>query len=99
MRNLWNNTKYFRKATEDLGFDTGQSESPIIPIIVGESSLARRFSERLFEEGVFVLPIVYPVVARGMARIRTQMNAQLTKEDLDFAITALKTIGKELAII
>ena len=99
VRNLWDNTRYFRKAVQDLGFDTGLSQTPIIPVIVGESRLAKRLSARLYEEGVFALSIVYPMVARDQARIRTQMNAELTKEDLDFAIATLEKVGKELSII
>jgi len=84
---------------KDLGFNTGNSTTPITPVIVGESGRAKRLSARLFEEGVFALPIVYPMVARDKARIRTIMNAALTKEDLDFAIGAFEKIGKELEII
>jgi len=96
---LWHNTEYFRKAVQDLGFDTGQSETPIIPVIVGESSVAKKLSEGLFEEGVFAFPIVFPMVGRDEARIRTQMNSELTRKDLDFAIAALEKVGKELSII
>ncbi len=84
---------------KDLGFDIGNSTTPIIPVIVGESGVAKRLSARLFEEGIFALPIVFPMVARDKARIRTIMNAALTKEDLDFAIDAFEKIGKELHII
>jgi glycine C-acetyltransferase len=82
-----------------LGFDIGNSQTPITPVIVGESGKAKKLSARLFEEGVFALPIVYPMVARDKARIRTIMNAALKKEDLDFAIGAFEKIGKELKII
>ncbi len=99
VKRLWNNTQYFKEAVEDLGFNTGLSQTPIIPIIVGESNIARKLSTRLYEEGILALPIVYPMVARDQARIRTQMNAQLTKEDLDFAIETLEKVGKELTII
>ncbi len=99
VQNLWKNTEYFKKAMKDLGFDTGRSTTPITPIIVGESGVAKRLSTRLFEEGVFALPIVFPMVARDKARIRTIMNAALTKEDLDFAIGSFEKIGKELHII
>jgi len=99
VKNLWENTRYFKKTMKDLGFDIGNSKTPITPVIVGESGTAKRLSERLFEEGVFALPIVYPMVARDKARIRTMMNSTLTKEDLDFAIEAFKKIGKELHII
>jgi glycine C-acetyltransferase len=86
-------------AMKDLGFNTGRSETPITPIIVGESGVAKKLSARLFEEGVFALPIVFPMVARDKARIRTIMNAALTRKDLDFAIGAFEKIGKELDII
>jgi glycine C-acetyltransferase len=99
VRTLWDHTRYFKKAMKDLGFDIGRSETPITPVIVGESGVAKKLSSRLFEEGVFALPIVYPMVARDKARIRTIMNAALTRQDLDFAIEAFGKIGKELHII
>ncbi|MDE1854108.1 MAG: glycine C-acetyltransferase [Thaumarchaeota archaeon] len=99
VRNLWDNTTYFKKAMRDLGFDIGRSETPITPVMVGEVAKAKRLSSRLFELGVFALPIVYPVVAQGKARIRTIMNAALTEEDLDIAIGAFETAGKELEIL
>ena len=99
VQNLWKNTDYFKKAMKELGFDIGRSTTPITPVIVGESGVAKRLSTRLFEEGIFALPIVFPMVARDKARIRTIMNAALTKEDLDFAIGAFEKIGKELHII
>jgi len=99
VRTLWDHTRYFKKAMKDLGFNIGNSETPITPVIVGESSVAKRLSSRLFEEGLFALPIVFPMVARDKARIRTIMNAALTRKDLDFAIGAFEKIGKELHII
>jgi len=99
VQNLWENTRYFKKAMKDLGFNIGNSTTPITPVIVGESGVAKRLSSRLYEEGVFALPIIFPMVARDKARIRTIMNAALTKEDLDFAIRAFEKIGKELHII
>jgi glycine C-acetyltransferase len=96
---LWDNTRYFKGAMRDLGFDVGRSETPITPVMVGESGKAKRLSSRLFELGVFALPIVYPMVAQGKARIRTIMNAALTEEDLDFAIAAFEKAGRELGII
>ena len=99
VRMLWDHTRHFKKAMKDLGFNIGNSETPITPIIVGESGVAKKLSTRLFEEGVFALPIVFPMVARDKARIRTVMNAALTKQDLDFAIDAFEKIGKELHII
>jgi glycine C-acetyltransferase len=99
VKTLWDHTLYFKKAMKDLGFNIGNSETPITPIIVGESGLAKKLSTRLFEESVFALPIVFPMVARDKARIRTIMNASLTRKDLDFAINAFEKIGKELRII
>jgi len=99
VENLWKNRAYFIGAMSDLGFNTGMSETPIIPVMIGESDAAQKFSVRLFEEGVFALPIVYPMVARGTARIRVMMNAALTKDDLNGAITAFDKVGKELNII
>jgi glycine C-acetyltransferase len=99
VRTLWEHTRYFKKAMKDLGFNIGNSETPITPIIVGESGVAKKLSAKLFEEGIFALPIVFPMVARDKARIRTIMNAALTRKDLDFAINAFQKIGKELRII
>jgi len=99
VKTLWDHTRYFKKAMKDLGFNIGNSETPITPVIVGESGIAKKLSARLFEEGVFALPIVFPMVARDKARIRTIMNAALTRKDLDFAISAFEKIGKELHII
>ncbi|RLF31318.1 MAG: glycine C-acetyltransferase [Thermoplasmata archaeon] len=99
VKRLWDNTKYFKKELQNMGFDTGFSETPITPVIVGESSKAKELSDKLFEEGVFALPIVYPMVARDKARIRTMMNAGLTKEDLDFALEKFEKLGKQLKII
>jgi glycine C-acetyltransferase len=99
MQNLWENTRYFKKAMKDLGFDIGKSETPITPVMVGESGKTKKLSSRLYELGVFALPIVYPMVAQGKARIRTIMNAALAREDLDFAVGAFEKAGKELEII
>jgi glycine C-acetyltransferase len=99
VRSLWENTEYFRKGLGQTGFDTGNSQTPIIPVMMGESKTAKRFSARLFELGMFALPIVFPMVAKDKARIRTIMNAALTKADLDEALGAFEKIGKELGII
>jgi glycine C-acetyltransferase len=96
---LWRNTRHFKKVVEELGFDTGMSQTPIIPVIVGESSKAKRLSDMLYEEGIFVVPIVFPMVARDLARIRVQMNAKLSLEQLDHVIEAIEEIGKRLEII
>jgi glycine C-acetyltransferase len=99
VQTLWKHTGYFKKAMKDLGFNIGESQTPITPIIVGESGIAKKLSVRLFEESVFALPIVYPMVARDKARIRTIMNAALTQEDVDFAIGRFEKIGKDLRIL
>ncbi len=99
VQNLWKNTEYFKKAMKGLGFNIGNSTTPITPVIVGESGVAKKMSERLFDEGIFALPIVFPMVAKDKARIRTIMNAALKKDDLDFAIGAFGKIGKDLRVI
>jgi len=99
VKNLWDNTKYFKKELGSMGFDTGNSETPITPVIVGESSKAKELSNRLYDEGVFALPIVFPMVARDKARIRTMMNAGLSKEDLNVALEKFEKLGKKLNII
>ena len=99
VRNLWTNTDYFRKGVRSLGFDTGSSVTPIIPVMVGDSGAAKRFSSRLYELGVFALPIVFPMVSKDKARIRTIMNAALAREDLDASLSAFEKVGKELGLI
>ena len=96
---LWKNTHYFKKAVEDLGFNTGNSQTPIIPIIVGESQKAKALADRLYEDGVFVVPIVFPMVAKELSRIRVQMHAKLTVEQLDSVIGKIEKIGRDLEII
>jgi len=99
LRRLWENTRYFKEGLQKLGFDTGRSKTPITPVIVGQSSTARKMSEMLFEAGVFALPIVFPMVARDKARIRTIMNAGHTRGDLDFALATFEKTGKALGVI
>ena len=96
---LWENTRYFKKELQSLGFDTGISQTPITPVMVGESPKAKALSEMLFEQGVFALPIVFPMVAKDKARIRTMMNAELSREDLALALNAFEKAGKQLGII
>ena len=96
---LWKHTRRFKKEMRELGFDTGRSETPITPVIVGESGLAQKLSLRLYELGVFALPIVYPMVAKDKARIRTIMNAALTDDDVTTAIAAFTKAGRELHLI
>jgi glycine C-acetyltransferase len=99
VQRLWAHTRRFKSAMQALGFNTGHSATPITPIIVGESAVAKRLSARLFELGVFALPIVFPMVAKDKARIRTIMNAALTEEDVGFAINAFEKAGRELHLV
>lgn len=96
---LWENARYLKKGLNDLGFNTGKSETPITPVIAGEDKLAIELSKRLFEEGVFAQSIVFPTVPRGGARVRTIVTAAHTKEDLDEAIKAFEKVGRELSLI
>jgi len=96
---LWASTKRFKGELERLGFDTGRSETPITPVIVGDSEAAIRFSGRLFEAGVFATSVVYPTVALDEARLRTIVTAALSDEHLDRALEAFSTIGRELGLI
>jgi glycine C-acetyltransferase len=96
---LWANTRRFKAELSRLGFDTGASETPITPVMMGDSDVAGRFSGRLFEEGIFAQPVVYPTVALDKARIRTIVTAAHTDEMLDAALAAFDRVGRELALI
>ncbi|HTL03672.1 MAG TPA: glycine C-acetyltransferase [Vicinamibacterales bacterium] len=96
---LWNNTGFFKTGLHKLGFNTGLSESPITPVIVGDAALAMKLSDRLFAEGVFAQGIGFPTVARDKARVRTIVTATHTREDLQMALDAFKKVGKELGLI
>ncbi|MFW6153278.1 MAG: aminotransferase class I/II-fold pyridoxal phosphate-dependent enzyme, partial [Halobacteriota archaeon] len=96
---LWELREYFKGELESLGFDTGRSETPIVPVMVGDSKKAQELANRLFESGIFALAIVYPMVARGEARIRNQVNAGLTRDDLDEALRVYERVGRDLDLI
>src|SRR5438034_2513141 len=96
---LWENTRRFKAELARLGFDTGVSETPITPVMMGESAVASRFSERLFEESVFAQPVVYPTVALDGARIRTIVTAAHSEEMLDTALGAFDRVGHELGLV
>ncbi len=98
-KQLFGNAKYWRAGLEKLGFDLLPGEHPIIPVMLGEATLAQEMASRLFDQGVYVSGFFFPVVPRGQARIRTQMNAALTKGDLDRALAAFGKVGKELGVI
>ncbi len=96
---LWENTRHFKAGLGRLGFDTGASETPITPVIVGAGALAHRFSDRLFEEGVFAMGIGFPTVAEEKSRVRTIVTAEHTQDDLDTCLEVFERVGRELAII
>jgi len=96
---LWDNTRFFKAGLQALGFNTGMSESPITPVIVGDGARAMTLSDRLFAEGVFAQGIAFPTVARDKARVRTIVTATHTRDDLQFALDTFKKVGGELGII
>ena len=96
---LWDNARYFKGRLRDLGFDIGQSETPITPVIVGQGVLANKLSDRLFDEGVFAQGIGYPTVPEARSRVRTIVTAAHTRENLDTAIGTFEKVGRELGII
>src|SRR5688500_11374229 len=99
MERLWDNTRMFKAGLVRLGFNTGISESPITPVLAGDSATANRLSDRLFAEGVFAQAIGYPTVARDKARVRTIVTATHTREDLQYALDAFERVGRELGLI
>ena len=99
VRKLWENVEYIKEGFKKLGFDTGNSETPIIPVMLGDEEVAKEFSAKLYQEDVFATPIVFPMVAKGKARIRVIPSAGHTREDLDKALAAFEKIGKELQVI
>ncbi len=96
---LWKNAAFFKDGLKKLGFDTGASETPITPVIVGDTAKAQKFSARLFEEGVFALSICYPIVAKGRDRLRTIVSSGHTQKDLEFALEKFGKVGRELGIV
>ena len=96
---LWDNTHFFKAGLHSLGFDTGASESPITPVIVGDGVLAMKLSDRLFEEGVFAQGIGFPTVPRGKERVRTIVTATHTRDELQFALDCFRKVGMELGIL
>jgi glycine C-acetyltransferase len=96
---LWDNANYLKKGFTRLGFDIGHSETPITPVMLGDENLAKNFSLKLFENGVFATPIKYPMVALGKARIRVMPSASHSKKDLDFGLAAFQKVGKELKVL
>ena len=96
---LWDRTRFFKQGLTELGFDTGQSETPITPVIAGEETKAVELSRLLWEEGVFTPAIVFPTVAKGSARVRTIVTAEHTEDDLKEALEAFERVGRKLGLI
>lgn len=96
---LWENTRYFKEEMRSLGFDTGESATPITPVMLGEASLAQEFSRELFKAGVFGMSIGFPTVPRGKARIRVMISAAHEREDLDQGLEAFASVGRGLGVI
>jgi len=96
---LWDNAKYFKAEMKKLGFDTGVSETPITPVMLGEAPLAQQFSRELFDAGVFAMSIGFPTVAKGKARIRVMISASHDRDDLGQGLEAFAKVGKKLGVI
>lgn len=99
VRKLWSNTRYFKTRMRDAGFDTGASETPITPVLLGEAPVAQEFSRRLFEQSVFAMAIGFPTVPMGKARIRVMISATHSEKDLDYGVEKFVAIGKQLNVI
>ena len=99
MERLWDNTRFFKEGLARLGFDTGISESPITPVIAGDSAKANALSDRLFDDGVFAQAIGYPTVPRDKARVRTIVTATHTRDDLQYALGAFEKVGRQIGLI
>jgi glycine C-acetyltransferase len=100
VKRVWEHTNYFKREVQNMGYNTGNSQTPIIPLIIGDPGKAQDLARILFEgENIYGTPIIYPMVAKELSRIRVQMNALLTREDLDMALSAIEKVGKKLEII
>ena len=96
---LWSNAKFFKKEMAALGFDTGNSATPITPVMLGEAALARKFSRELYDEGIFAMALGFPTVPRGKARIRVMISAEHSQNDLEQGLAAFAKVGKKLGVI
>ena len=99
VKRLWDNAAYFKAGLKRMGFDTGRSETPIVPVMLGDAGLAKQFSRDLFDAGVFAMSIGFPTVPNGMARIRVMNTAAHSREDLDQGLAAFAKVGKALSVI
>jgi glycine C-acetyltransferase len=96
---LWDNTAFFKGEMAALGFNTGESQTPIVPVMLGEAPLAQEFSKELFKNDVFAMPIGFPTVPRGKARIRVMISAAHERDDLNFGLEKFKQVGSDLGVI
>jgi glycine C-acetyltransferase len=99
IQRLWDNTAFFKKGLQELGFNTGVSETPITPVIAGDEQKAQQLAKRLFDEGVFATSVVFPTVALGKARVRTIVTSEHSRDDLQECLNAFETVGRELRLI
>lgn len=99
VKKLWDNAAYLKKSFQTMGFDTGVTQTPITPVMLGDENLAKEFSARLFKRGVFATPIKFPMVALGKARIRVMPSSVHTKKDMDYGLKAFREVGIELKVI
>jgi glycine C-acetyltransferase len=99
VQTLWDNAAYFKKGMNQLGFDTGRTQTPIVPVMLGEVALAKQFSARLFEDGLFAMALGFPTVPQGQARIRVMNTAAHTRTDLDLGLDIFARVGRELGVI
>ena len=98
-RKLHDNARYFRTRMEALGFTCGGRDHPIIPVMLGDAKLAKLFADEMMKEGVYVVGFSFPVVPKDQARIRTQLSARHSREQLDLAIAAFEKVGKRLGVL
>jgi len=96
---LWENARYFKSAMKNMGFDTGVSATPITPVMLGEAAVAQQFSRELFEESVFAMPLGFPTVPKGKARIRVMISAAHSHQDLDQGLAAFQKVGRKLGLV
>jgi glycine C-acetyltransferase len=96
---LWDNAEYFKRGMNELGFNTGHTETPIVPVMLGDVKLAKEFSAKLFEYGVFAMALGFPTVPQGQARVRVMNTAAHTQEDLDKGLEIFARVGRELGVI
>ncbi|MGD8744015.1 MAG: aminotransferase class I/II-fold pyridoxal phosphate-dependent enzyme, partial [Candidatus Woesebacteria bacterium] len=98
VKKLWDNADYFKSEMTKLGYDLGRTQTPIMPVMLGEAKTAQKFSQHLFEKGIFAMAIGYPTVPKGKARIRVMISASHDKKHLDDVLEAFDNVGKKLKV-